>query len=458
MDRQAQALRPTSYGDLSGLATAPRYTIDATLDVEQRSVEGQLTIVYTNEATTAIDELIFRLFPNASSIYGGGRLEVNNIAVGGRTVEPRPSDNKTVLHVPVDAPVAPGTTVTASLTFRATVPADTQQGYGIFNQAGGVTSLAGWYPILAPYDGGWQVTAVPAVGDALWAQTSFYEVKLTVPTGPTVVSTGTVINRAEGNGTTTWHMVSGPAREFAAAISSRFERHATQVGDTSVTFYALPASDMTTSASTTLEIAAAAFEVYADRFGPYPYREFDVVEAVVPIGGYEFTGMVYVDFGLRGRGSRSSYRYIVAHEVAHQWWYGLVGNNVVYEPWLDESLVSYAAAIYLKEAVGDAEATGLIALWVDQYGYPAESDPPVNSPATRFGGWPTYREATYYHGALFLERLRQEVGDEAFFDLLRRYLERHRYDMASTDDLLFLAEEVAGADLTTLFRHWFELQ
>lgn len=462
MQRQAQALRPAFNDDLRALEAAPRYTIHATLNSEQRILEGELTVVYTNRSPSAIDELVFRLFPNATTIYGGGRLEVGEVSVAGRGVEPGLSDAATALHVPIDTPLQPGSTVSAELAFRASVPAETQQGYGIFNQAGGVTTLAGWYPILAPYADGWQVTPVPAVGDALWAETSLYEVALTVPTDVTVVSTGTIIEQIEGNGATTFRIVSGPAREFAAAMSSRFERHTRQVGDTTLAVYALPTADAATSPSTTAEIAAAAFKVYVDRFGPYPYAEFDVVEAVIPIGGYEFTGMVYVDFGLRVRGSGSSYRYIVAHEVAHQWWYNLVGNDVVDEPWLDESLVSYAATVYLEQAVGQPEARGLIAAWVDQYGYPTEGDPPVNSSASRFAGWPTYRAATYYHGALFLDNLRQEMGDEAFFDLLRRYLQRYRYAIATTRDFLSLAQEgsgtsSAGADLTSLFARWFDL-
>jgi hypothetical protein len=417
-----------------------------------------LTVLYTNQGGTTIEELVFRLFPNASAIYGGGSLQVAEVAVDTQPVVPSLSPDTTALHVPLGPPLAPGASVAARLAFHATVPAETQQGYGIFNQAGGVTSLAGWYPVLAPYGAGWQVTDVPTVGDALWADASLYEVHLTVPTGLTVASTGTVIDRVDGQGSTTWHIVSGPAREFAAAVSNRFQQEVTQVGNMAVTVYALPASDAVTASATTLELAVAALEVYADCFGAYPYAEFDVVEAVIPIGGYEFTGMVYVDYGLRVQGSRSSYRYIVAHEVAHQWWYGLVGNDVVHEPWLDESLVSYAAAIYLERAAGEAEAAALIDSWVDQYGYPSSDDPPVNSAATRFGGWPTYRAATYYHGALFLARLRQELGDDAFFDLLRRYLARHRYGTGTTHDFLEVAQEMAGTDLTPLFQRWFELE
>ncbi len=224
-----------------------------------------------------------------------------------------------------------------------------------------------------------------------------------------------------------------------------------------VRFHALPSSGARTSPGIALEMITAAFGVFSDQFGPYPFTEFDVVDAPVSIGGYEFPGMVYVDDQLRRVGSLADYRYIVAHEVAHQWWYGLVGNDSVEEPWLDESLASYSAAIYLEQVEGRAAGDALVAYWRRAYGQPRGADPLVNSSALEFAGWAAYRSPAYYQGALFLDALREELGDASFFLLIRRYLTDFRYTSATTEDFLRLAEEIACRDLDPLFAQWFQL-
>ena len=82
-----------------------------------------------------------------------------------------------------------------------------------------------------------------------------------------------------------WHLVSGPSREFAAAISEDFEQHLAQVDGVTVRFHALPAAQAQTSTKAAFATITTAFNVYVDLFGPYPFSEFDVVEAPIPIGG-----------------------------------------------------------------------------------------------------------------------------------------------------------------------------
>jgi hypothetical protein len=400
---------------------------------------------------------VFRLFPNAKTIYGGGSLSVSKVMHGEMTLNTALSDDRTILHVPLEQPLKPGQAISVDLTFYTQVPEQTTQGYGIFNRALGVVSLAGWYPLLAVYEDGWQAPPVPATGDAMWAETSLYEVFLTVPAGYQVVSTGTAIGRQDSGDQVTWHVVSGPAREFALAISDRFLVAATQVEDVTIHYYTLPAQKAATSPEDGLTIAADAFHTYVNYFGPYPFTELDLVETSVPIDGYEFSGMVAIDYSVRTQEKRDDYQYVLAHEVAHQWWYGLVGNSSVREPWLDESLVTYSATIYVEEAEGSQAADRMLSAWEQAEGARTLQDPPLNSSALDFLSWGPYHRIVYTHGALFFDELRGEIGDEKFFALLGRYQTRFRYRMAQTADFLNLAQEVGGQDLSRLFYEWFDL-
>jgi hypothetical protein len=456
--RQAAALRPAFRGDLERLADAPRYTIQASVDPESGSVSGEMRLDYTNTTGETLADLAFRLYPNAETIYGGGSLDVGRVAQGRTALRTDRSEDGTVLWARLQRPLEPGRRVQLALTFNAQVPAGTSQGYGIFNRALGVVALAGWYPVLAVYDGGWLTPPVPLTGDAMMAETGLYEVDLTVPEGYELVSTGTAIESHRSEKGVTWHVVSGPAREFAVALSDRFKVQEARVGEVTLRLYTLPADEPVVTDYAGLAVVTGAFETFVSRFGPYPFLEFDVVEASVPIDGYEFSGMVYVGYGVRTQESLDDYEYVVAHELAHQWWYGLVGNHTVDEPWLDEGLATYAAVLYKEDAYSPGAGERLLGYWQRMEGGRQPQDPPLNSSTLEFSSWGPYHKTVYTQAAFFLAQLRQELGEEAFFELLKRYQRTYRYRMGTTQDFLRLAERVAGRDLSPLFESWFDTE
>jgi hypothetical protein len=455
LSRQAAALLPAFQSDLEHLASAPRYTLQATVDPQSGSITGQMTLQFTNNTPDTLPELVFRLFPNATAIYGGGSLNVTDVTEGDVSLKTTLSRDHTVLHVLLQHPLEPKQAVSVDLAFDAQVPERTTQGYGIFDRALGVTSLAGWYPLLAPYDNGWQAPPLYWIGDAMWAETSLYEVMLTLPTGYQVVSTGVSLGQQADNGGVTWHIVSGPAREFAAAISDRFQVLETQLDGVRLRYYTLPAHRSINSPQDGLGIMTQAFNTYVTRFGPYPFSELDMVENRVTVDGYEFSGMVEVDYIDRTQSRPNDYQYFVAHEVAHQWWYGLVGDSSVYEPWLDEGFAAYSAVIYLGDTQGAQAAHKILTAWKDAEGAHGSGDPPLNSATRDFSSWAAYHRIVYTHAAFFLDQLRQQVGDDAFFQLMRGYQATYRYQLVTTTDFLTMAQQVAGRDLSPLFSAWF---
>jgi hypothetical protein len=211
-NRQRTAMRPDFQADLDQVPNAPRYTIDASVNPETGEVAGQMTVRYTNDTGGALSHLVFRLYPNAPTIYGGGSLTVSGVEQGGTPLETSTSRGGTVLRVPLNAALEPGASTDVHLTFTAQVPYRSYRGYGIFNRTSRLVSLAGWYPILAPHYGGWQTPQVPRVGDAMYAAVGLYEVRLTVPPGYQVISTGRERERQEGDAGVTWHLVSTPPR------------------------------------------------------------------------------------------------------------------------------------------------------------------------------------------------------------------------------------------------------
>ncbi|HID86299.1 MAG TPA: M1 family peptidase, partial [Anaerolineae bacterium] len=147
----------------------------------------------------------------------------------------------------------------------------------------------------------------------------------------------------------------------------------------------------------------------------------------------------------------------VVHEVAHQWWYNVVGNDVIDEPWLDEALVQYSTLLYYEEVHGRARYDQVLRTWQQMVDQAVEEgrDDVVGSPMSHWAGrGDAYGLIVYIKGPLFFHALREEMGDEAFFEALRRYYQTYKYGIAEPEGLLSIAEEVSGQELDELYRHW----
>ncbi|MBN1399599.1 MAG: M1 family metallopeptidase [Anaerolineae bacterium] len=456
LTRQAEAMIRGERGALDRLSAAPRYTIDAALDVAAAEIVGHLTLEYTHDEDAPLHDLVLRLWPNAETIYGGGSLTVEKVTRQGRDVSWRLEDDSTILSISLDPPLETGETTRVDVAFLGQIPRSGARGYHIYHASDVVTSLSGWHPILAVrQDGAWNAPPVPRVGDANLADIGLYEVHLQVPADYQVIATGTELGHQMVSEGIAWHLVSGPARGFAVMVSDRLQHQQETIGDVAVNVHTLAEARANISAQTTLDLAVGAVEVYQELFGPYPFAELDVVETLISIGGYEFPGLVTVEHDIRRRGSYGYYRWLVAHEVAHQWWYGLVGSDSVAEPWLDESLATYSVVLYVERVWGEAAAQAVLNGYLQTAGRPTRGAPPITSSALEFGSWSAYSRPIYYHGALFLADLREGMGDAAFFELLQSYYEAYRFGQATTADFMALAREIAAPDLDLLIERWF---
>lgn len=454
---QQEAMRDAYVQELDTLEDAPRYTLRAQIDPEGETITGSLSLLFTNTSDQPVDHLVFRLYPNANTIYGGGSLDIRHVSQWDIALPYTLSEDKTTLSVFPLYPIQPGGLTIVDISFLSTLPQKWGKGYGIFKKANFVLCLAGWYPILAPLTDDWQVPDIPLVGDAMYTQTSLYEAWLTLPPGYTVASSGTIVDRqAQNQLQNVWHIVTGPAREFALAISNRYQVYTTHADDVTIHFYTQPVYNAQLSEKYGLESIADIFQFFNTTFGPYPFTEFEVAETVVSTDGFEFSGMVFMDTNGRAALTARQYRYFLAHEIAHQWWYGLVGSNPIEEPWVDEAMATYAAILYLEHADGISTGQQFIRSWTYSFGLLGPSDLPVSSPASAFYDWPTYDEAIYIHGAVFLDQIRQRMGTDAFLELLRDYQQTYRYRIANASDFIELAKQHSTQNLDDIFNYWLQ--
>jgi aminopeptidase N len=176
-------------------------------------------------------------------------------------------------------------------------------------------------------------------------------------------------------------------------------------------------------------------------------------------GGVEFPGIVLIESSRYDKPNDPVFINTVAHEVAHQWWYNIIGNDVIQSPWLDEGLTTRSAGVYFEGAYGAEGYLGVADYWQQSYDrvLQAGKDEAVTRSLTFFENSPNpelYGPIVYSKGALFFYNLRKEIGDKAFFTGLQAYYRQFKYQIATGKDLLKAFEDASGKDLEAFYQKW----
>ena len=418
-------------------------------------MQGQETVLYTNREDVPLNAIYFRLFPNLA----GGQSTVSNVRVDDQPIEPIYELSNSALRVPLTEPLPPGASTTISLDFAVEVPNGEGGNYGTFSFLENVLALAHVYPMIAVYDDeGWNVEIAPPIGDVVYADSSFYVVQVTAPASQTLVASGIEIARTETADQQIVTFAAGPVRDFYLASSADYQVVSRTVGDITVNSYA-PAN-LRDGAEAALDQAVQALEVFNQRFGPYPFTEFDVVGTTTYALGIEYPGIVAILLDLydqagqvRGQATPGLMEGVVAHEVAHQWFYSLIGNDQVDEPWIDEALAQYATIIYFGDVYGEAQADAFSASLGRRWDRVSRADIPIGLPVRDYSP-AEYSAIVYGRGPLFIEQLAKTMGQENFDAFLRDYYATYRWRIATGADFEQFAEQHCHCDLTPLFEAW----
>jgi hypothetical protein len=283
------------------------------------------------------------------------------------------------------------------------------------------------------------------------------DISITVPDGFIVASNGQLIGVARDEkaktSTYSWsetypiatYLISLAISEYAT-FSYWYEGD----GDTmEIACYAPPedSADAAVDFSNLPEMIAC----YGELFGTYPFIEEKYGMATFPWGGaMEHQTCTSWGFPITGN---NTYDWVVAHELAHQWWGDWVSPDNWKEIWLNEGFATYSEALWWEYLYGGAGLRTYMSEMQDYYvGWENASgmsfaiyDPP--------SGY-LFSPTEYEKAGTVLHMLRFVVGDSAFFDILRTYGANHAYGNAVTDDLVAVCEDLSGQDLDWFFQQW----
>lgn len=412
----ATATCPTAYAAPD--PDRPRIRLAFDLSADLGTVRGTEQVEFTPDQP--VDELVFRLTANTGpSVREGNRVEVtaarSEPAGGAYRFEPAGAAAGTqggLLVLPLGRTVPAGQPVTATVEFTLTLG---QQAFDRFGRSGDYAWWGTGQPLLAWERGvGWhrepllQYTAESATSEA-----AAIDLTVTAPERLTVLSSGTQDPpAAAGDGRRRWHAVADRARDVSVAAGP-FRTARRVVDGTTVVAATPPGQDP----AGLLGEAERALRELSRRLGPSPFPDVSLARLPIGGGGIEYPGSILM---------LDDSRVVTVHEMAHQWFYAMVGNSQARDPWLDEAFASWAE----EEVDGTTSTAGL--------GIPGE----VGDSTTDYGADEgRYYSVTYAKGAAAITAAREAAGAAKFDAAVRCYVNANAWRIARPQDL---AAQLAG--------------
>lgn len=391
----------------------PRYTMSVRVLPGEAAVEGRLTVRFRPDLAT--DRLVFRLWPNGPRpAAAGAHLEVGPVFLGAPVPVPTDRPDPTTLVVPLESGLGAGDLIEATMPWRLSLPGNSDDRLA---HSGDAIRLGSFFPVLAWEPGvGW-ATDPPTAGlaETSMAPVADFAYSVTVPDGLDVLASGV----REGS---RWRAAA--TRDIAISIG-RFrtaEAEARAPGPVAVTVGVHESLDEDPEAYLTKVVDA--LEDFARRFGPHPYPTYTLALTPGLSGGVEYPGHV-----MQGPGTLAR---TTSHEVAHQWFYSLVGNHQGRDPWLDEGLATWAEARF-ENSLDRIVDRSVPSVGRDQVGRPMAfwDDHPA-----------AYYRSVYVQGAQALAALGDADGVDC---ALRHYVATQAFAVARPEHLRS-ALEVRFAD------------
>ncbi|MFF1901974.1 M1 family metallopeptidase [Kitasatospora sp. NPDC058218] len=409
----------------AGTPAAAAYTVELTGDSSGGQWSGHERVSFTNASAQPLPEVFLRLWGNARRGCSAPPVTVTHLLGGTAAVL---SAGCTVLRIVLPAPLRPGGRHTLGFDLDLRAP-ELPDSAGRFGRHGAYSHFGNALPVLAVRDAaGWHLDPFTDTGESFYTLAADFTVVLDHPAGLGVPATGSSAETPGAAGRTVTTATARRVRDFAWSAGPYFTVSGRSAGGVAVAVHAV-AGVAPADARAILATAGSALDAHARAFGAYPYAELDVVLD----NDLWFSGMEYPGFVL-DRVKTSA----LVHEIAHQWWYGIVGDDQYHQPWLDESFSEYATDLALgRDGAGCWSAVA----WSD----PQER---ITNGMAYWDDHPArYGTVVYDYGACALHDLRRLIGADAMARLLRGYARAHWYGVSSTAAFTAAAGAATAEDL-----------
>ena len=284
-----------------------------------------------------------------------------------------------------------------------------------------------------------------------------YDFAITVPEGRTAIANGLLVGTTDNGTTTTWRWrASDPTAPYLATATTGI--FATDFG----TLNGLPeynAVDPQTRRFGTkdpnpelawqrLALNGPAVDLFSELYGPYPFESVGGVVDWAPNVFYSLESQ-----------TRPMYWHVpteatVVHEIAHMWFGNSVSLEVWPDIWLNEGFATWSEWIWSERTGGPSAADTFDELYATPEDSDAGQDLWFPAPAALPGPAEMFHTPVYDRGAMTLQALREKVGDDVYFMILRSWYAENRNGNVTTADFIALAERISGQQLDQFFQVW----
>jgi len=436
---------------LTPAADRPAYRFAVTADPVGHRLQVRQRLALADPLRLATGDIVF----NVPAAHATGVFTMTRVAVAGQSAPAQIELAGTTLRVALPQAARRAPAVTVCLDYDLALPPAGGEGISAvhtlgWSELGMVAGL--WYPVLAPYDPGqgWRLIPYHPVGDPIIFEAADYDVAVSAPAGYTVIAAG-----PQGVKEAAWQFHLAEARGFAFVVSNRLQVIRGESAGIPFQVYHLP--EHRPAALDAGRAVHEALALFTAAYGPYPYPALTIVEAV-QFGGMEYSGLVtfssqsFDEYQPPAAGAEFGADFLikfVVHEIAHQWWYGAVGNDQANEPWLDEALARFSERLYYERLHGaNLEWWGSTSV--------SMATVPINRPIYDFADTAAYVQAVYVSAARFLLAVRQMLGDQAFFAFLQDYYRQNRRRLVSQAEFLKVLRAQTGPALDELLPVYFD--
>ena len=452
------------------------YNIDAT--VSENKLKGELNLEYINNNNFDINELYFCLYPNAFKNeeniqnttvsdrvneaypdgFNKGQIDIIEVLFNDKKIDFTLEKNEQILKI-ITPLIKKENSADIKIVFNEILPESPSR----FGFGENTYNFGNWYPVLCPFiDGKPYKCIYTSIGDPFFSECADYNVTLTLAPEFRIGTSGQILKKEIVDPTKTkWSLKGENIRDFAFIISDKYNVLTKQAGNTFIYSYYLNDDEI---GKKTIEIAENALRIFNNIFGEYPYSSLCIAESDFYIGGMEYPNLVFINTDLYNTSAIEALEEVIVHEIAHQWWYGVVGNNEIEEAWLDEGLTQYSVALYYENLYGKERYKSFLQEGeiYSKVVFDILNDSDINftknieRKTTEFEHWILYDALTYDVSALMLDEVRDKIGDENFFESIRNYYENNKYKNATKNDFINSMSSSCQKNIEGIIRPWLE--
>lgn len=386
-------------------------------------LSGRERIDFVNRGPAELNRVWLRLWANGPDRCEPRRIRV---VVDAPALAGLERVRCSALEVLLPTPVAAGAAGSISLSFTVRGRRESDR----FGRVGNTVLLGNVIPVLAVEDAaGLHLEPYTAFGESFYSLSASWDARIRLPARLRAATTGAVTSDSVAAGKRLVAVRSTQARDFALAIGRLRTREASAAG-VRVRVHYEPGQGRVRAS---LRHARRAVRLLSRRIGPYDSPELDVVlirgGPRDRLAGMEYPELVFT----------LPIADVVAHEVAHQWWYGLVGNNQFAEPWLDESFAQYShERLYpLTNFCRAGRPYELVS--------PRRRHIPLDASMGVFdrASPAAIGEVVYLAGSCALQTLERRIGRARMTTFLRSLQTRHRHGVMTKSDVLRAIRDAA---------------